>query len=178
MRGSSAWSSARTDPKTGAAGSVVDLFANAAAQPPHRRSSAACSPTRAARCCATSSPSGASSTGSAGAPTAAEPIRDDAAPADPAGESIEIDAEPDERMPRRRRRRCTLFSPAGVVRAGAPLRLRRRAPGALGFDVEVDAGALARHQRFAGDDDTRLAAIHRVADARAVVAMASAAATA
>ena len=32
------------DPKTGAAGSVVDLFARCPAQPPHRSSSAACSP--------------------------------------------------------------------------------------------------------------------------------------
>ena len=33
------------DPKAGAAGSVIDVFGDAGAEPPHRRSSAACSPT-------------------------------------------------------------------------------------------------------------------------------------
>jgi muramoyltetrapeptide carboxypeptidase len=67
----------------------------------------------------------------------------------------------------------TLFSPAGVLAQAAPLRLAARRLQALGFDVTIDAAALARHQRFAGDDDKRLAAIHRVAQAAPSVAMAT-----
>ena len=44
---------------------------------------------------------------------------------------------------------------------------------ALGHEVEVDADALATHTRFAGDDDTRLAAIHRAAASGADVALIS-----
>ena len=44
---------------------------------------------------------------------------------------------------------------------------------ALGHEVEVDESALASHQRFAGDDGTRLAAIHRAAASGADVAMIS-----
>lgn len=43
----------------------------------------------------------------------------------------------------------------------------------LGYDVEVDQDALASHQRFAGDDATRLAAIYRAAASGADVAMIS-----
>ena len=67
----------------------------------------------------------------------------------------------------------TLFSPAGVLAAAPPLRLAARRLRDLGFDVSVDVSALARHQRFAGDDDTRLAALHRVADAAPSIAMAT-----
>jgi muramoyltetrapeptide carboxypeptidase len=59
----------------------------------------------------------------------------------------------------------TLFSPAGVVPHGAALRLARQRLRGLGFDAQLDEAALARHQRFAGDDETRLAALHRVAQA-------------
>ena len=51
----------------------------------------------------------------------------------------------------------TLFTPAGVLARAAPLRLAAKRLSAHGFDVHVDESALARHQRFAGDDDTRLA---------------------
>jgi muramoyltetrapeptide carboxypeptidase len=44
---------------------------------------------------------------------------------------------------------------------------------ALGHEVEVDADALASSQRFAGDDATRLAAIHRAAASGADVALIS-----
>ena len=44
---------------------------------------------------------------------------------------------------------------------------------ALGHSVEVDADALAVHTRFAGDDATRLAAIHRAAASGADVALVS-----
>jgi muramoyltetrapeptide carboxypeptidase len=64
-----------------------------------------------------------------------------------------------------------LFSPSGVVAAAAPLRLAAARLGALGFAVTTDASALAKHQRFAGCDDTRLAALHRVAASTPDIAM-------
>lgn len=67
----------------------------------------------------------------------------------------------------------TLFSPAGVLAKTAPLRLAGRRLAALGFDVGIDESARARHQRFAGDDDTRLAAIHRIARDAPSIAMAT-----
>ena len=66
-----------------------------------------------------------------------------------------------------------LFSPAGVLRSAVPLRRATRRLERLGFAVEVDEAATARTQRFAGDDETRLAAIHRVAAARPGIAMAT-----
>ncbi len=42
---------------------------------------------------------------------------------------------------------------------------------ALGHEVEVDPDALARHTRFAGDDATRLAALHRAAASGADLAL-------
>ncbi|WP_280156147.1 LD-carboxypeptidase [Piscinibacter sp. XHJ-5] len=56
-----------------------------------------------------------------------------------------------------------LYTPAGVLKAATPLRRAARRLAGYGFDVQVDEAALARHQRFGGDDDTRLAALHRVA---------------
>lgn len=44
---------------------------------------------------------------------------------------------------------------------------------AMGHEVEVDADALASHTRFAGDDATRLAAIHRAAASGADIALIS-----
>ena len=44
---------------------------------------------------------------------------------------------------------------------------------AMGHEVEVDPDALASHTRFAGDDDTRLAAIGRAAASGADVALIS-----
>ncbi len=67
----------------------------------------------------------------------------------------------------------TLFSPSGVVASARPLKLAARRLATLGFDVQIDEAALARHQRFAGDDQTRLAAIHRVAKAAPGIAMAT-----
>lgn len=43
----------------------------------------------------------------------------------------------------------------------------------LGYEVEIDADALSSHTRFAGDDATRLAAIHRAAASGADVALIS-----
>ena len=66
-----------------------------------------------------------------------------------------------------------LYSPSGVVMKAAPLRRAQRRLEALGFEVEIDAGALAKHQRFAGDDATRLEAIHRIAERAPAIAMAT-----
>lgn len=66
----------------------------------------------------------------------------------------------------------TLLSPSGVVAKAAALRLAQRRLKALGFEVQVDESALARRQRFAGDETTRLEALHRVARAAPSVAMA------
>jgi muramoyltetrapeptide carboxypeptidase len=69
--------------------------------------------------------------------------------------------------------KLTLFTPAGVLLKAAPLRLAAQRLKALGYEVEVDAAALARHQRFGGDDEVRLAALHRVADAAPSIALAT-----
>jgi muramoyltetrapeptide carboxypeptidase len=66
-----------------------------------------------------------------------------------------------------------LFTPAGVVKAATPLRRAARRLAGYGFDVRIDEAALARHQRFGGDDDTRLAALHRVASAAPGIAFAT-----
>jgi len=66
-----------------------------------------------------------------------------------------------------------LYSPAGAVPRTASLRLAQRRLSDLGFEVRLDDSALARQQRFAGDDETRLAALHRVAAQAPAVAMAT-----
>ncbi len=67
----------------------------------------------------------------------------------------------------------TLFTPAGVLTRAAPLRLAARRLSGMGYAVRIDAAALARHQRFGGDDATRLAALHRVANEAPDIAMAT-----
>ena len=67
----------------------------------------------------------------------------------------------------------TVFSPSGVVAEPAVLRRALRRLQALGFDARLDASALARRQRFAGDDATRLASLHRVAAEAPSIAMTS-----
>jgi len=67
----------------------------------------------------------------------------------------------------------TVFSPSGVVAQPPALRRAVRRLREAGFDARLDASALARHQRFAGDDATRLAALHRVAGEAPAVALAS-----
>lgn len=66
-----------------------------------------------------------------------------------------------------------LLSPAGVIAQPAAVRRAAKRLAGHGFAVHIDPSALARHQRFAGDDDTRLAALHRVAGAAPSVAMAT-----
>lgn len=69
--------------------------------------------------------------------------------------------------------RLTLFTPAGVLAQAGPLRRASKRLAALGFDVTVDDAALAKHQRFGGDDETRLDAIHRIAKAAPDIALAT-----
>lgn len=69
--------------------------------------------------------------------------------------------------------RLTVFSPSGVVPDGPGLQRALARLRELGFDARRDRGALARRQRFAGSDEERLAAVHRVADDAPAVAMAT-----
>jgi muramoyltetrapeptide carboxypeptidase len=66
-----------------------------------------------------------------------------------------------------------LFSPAGVIAEPAAVRRAARRLADHAFKVTIDAAALSRHQRFAGDDEVRLAALHRVARQAPSVAMAT-----
>lgn len=66
-----------------------------------------------------------------------------------------------------------IYSPSGAVRDKAAFKRGVRRLQFLGHEVEVDADALASHQRFAGDDATRIAAIHRAAASGADIAMIS-----
>jgi muramoyltetrapeptide carboxypeptidase len=66
-----------------------------------------------------------------------------------------------------------IFSPSSAVRDKAAFRRGVKRLTALGHAVEVDDAALAVHMRFAGDDATRIAAIHRAAASGADVALIS-----
>lgn len=66
-----------------------------------------------------------------------------------------------------------IYSPSGAVRDKAAFKRGVKRLQLLGHDVEVDIDALASHMRFAGDDATRLAAIHRAAASKADVALIS-----
>jgi len=66
-----------------------------------------------------------------------------------------------------------IFSPSSAVRDKAAFRRGVKRLAALGHEVEVDEAALAVHMRFAGDDVTRIAAIHRAAASGADVALTS-----
>ena len=66
-----------------------------------------------------------------------------------------------------------IYSPSGAVRDKAAFKRGVARLKTLGHEVEVDEAALASHLRFAGDDDTRLAAIHRAAASGADVALIS-----
>jgi muramoyltetrapeptide carboxypeptidase len=66
-----------------------------------------------------------------------------------------------------------IYSPSGAVRDKAAFKRGVARLQAMGHDVELDAAALTSHQRFAGDDETRLAAIHRAAASKADVALIS-----
>jgi muramoyltetrapeptide carboxypeptidase len=66
-----------------------------------------------------------------------------------------------------------IYSPSSAVRDKAAFKRGLARLKALGHEVEVDTDALATHTRFAGDDATRLAAIHRAAASGADVALVS-----
>lgn len=66
-----------------------------------------------------------------------------------------------------------IYSPSGAVRDKAAFRRGVARLKQLGHEVEIDADALTRHLRFAGDDATRLAAIGRAAASGADVALIS-----
>ncbi|MDQ3058564.1 MAG: LD-carboxypeptidase [Pseudomonadota bacterium] len=66
-----------------------------------------------------------------------------------------------------------IYSPSSAVRNKAGFKRGLKHLAALGYEVEVDEAALATHQRFAGEDEIRLAAIHRAAASGADVALIS-----
>lgn len=66
-----------------------------------------------------------------------------------------------------------VYSPSSAQRDKPAFRRGVARLEALGHEVEVDLDALATHKRFAGDDATRLAAIHRAAASGADLAMIS-----
>ena len=66
-----------------------------------------------------------------------------------------------------------IYSPSSAVRDKAAFRRGVARLRAMGHEVEIDPDALASHTRFAGDDDTRLAAIGRAAASGADIALIS-----
>ena len=67
----------------------------------------------------------------------------------------------------------TLFTPSGVLANAVALKRAARRLAALGFEVTEDEGARLKRQRFAGDDDARLAALHRIAGLAPSIALAT-----
>jgi muramoyltetrapeptide carboxypeptidase len=67
--------------------------------------------------------------------------------------------------------RLYLYSPSGAVRDAAAFRRAVRRLEATGYEIELDPAVLQRHQRFAGSDEERLAAIARAAASGADVAL-------
>lgn len=66
-----------------------------------------------------------------------------------------------------------IYSPSSAVRDRAAFRRGLRQLQALGHEVEVDEAALSSHQRFAGEDGVRLAAIGRAVASGADLALIS-----
>ena len=64
-----------------------------------------------------------------------------------------------------------IYSPSGAVRDKAAFKRGVARLKTLGYAVEIDPDALKSHMRFAGDDATRLAAIHRAAASGADIAL-------
>jgi muramoyltetrapeptide carboxypeptidase len=69
------------------------------------------------------------------------------------------------------KKRIYIYSPSSAVQDKAVIRRGVARLEALGHEVEVDQDAYARRMRFAGDDETRLAAIHRACASGADVAL-------
>jgi muramoyltetrapeptide carboxypeptidase len=61
------------------------------------------------------------------------------------------------------KKRIYIFSPSSAIRNKAAVRRGVARLKALGHEVELDPSVFATHMRFAGDDETRLAAIERAA---------------
>lgn len=68
-------------------------------------------------------------------------------------------------------RHIYIFSPSSAVRDKAVIRRGVKRLQTLGYEVELDAAVFATHMRFAGDDATRLAAIHRAAASGADISL-------
>jgi muramoyltetrapeptide carboxypeptidase len=64
-----------------------------------------------------------------------------------------------------------IYSPSSAVRDKASFKRGVKRLKALGHEVEIDEAALAKYQRFAGSDETRLNAITRAAASGADVAL-------
>ncbi|BDT67795.1 murein tetrapeptide carboxypeptidase [Comamonadaceae bacterium OS-1] len=64
-----------------------------------------------------------------------------------------------------------IYSPSGAVRDKAAFKRGVARLKTLGYAVEIDPDALKSHMRFAGDDATRVAAIHRAAASGADIAL-------
>jgi muramoyltetrapeptide carboxypeptidase len=75
--------------------------------------------------------------------------------------------------PMQMKKHIYIYSPSGAVRDKAAFKRGIKRLQALGHEVEIDPDALTSFQRFAGDDATRLAAIHRAAASKADVALIS-----
>jgi len=67
----------------------------------------------------------------------------------------------------------TIFSPSGAVKQAAALRRAVKHLQGLGVEAALDDAALLREQRFAGSDEQRLDALHRVARSGVAVALAA-----
>ncbi|HUR88229.1 MAG TPA: LD-carboxypeptidase [Ramlibacter sp.] len=67
--------------------------------------------------------------------------------------------------------RIYVFSPSSAVSDKSVIERGVQRLRALGHDVEVDKAALSRKMRFAGDDEVRLASIHRAAGSGADIAI-------
>ncbi len=66
-----------------------------------------------------------------------------------------------------------IYSPSGAVRDKAAFKRGVRRLVQLGYDVEIDETALSSSTRFAGDDESRIAAVSRAAASGADVALIS-----
>jgi muramoyltetrapeptide carboxypeptidase len=64
-----------------------------------------------------------------------------------------------------------IYSPSGAVRDKAAFKRGVARLQTLGHEVEIDPDALSSHERFAGDDATRVAAVHRAAASGADIAL-------